>query len=43
LEVKDNTKDLEADADEIGSRVLALEDEVVVGQSACDASNDGGT
>jgi hypothetical protein len=43
LEVKDNTKDLKADADEVGSRVLALEYKVVVGQSACDAPDTGGT
>lgn len=43
LEVQDNTKDLEADADEVGSWVLAFEHKVVVGQSACDASDNSGT
>jgi hypothetical protein len=43
LKVQDNTKDLETDADEVGSWVLALKHKVVVRQSTCDAPDNGGT
>ena len=43
LKVQDNTKDLETDADEVGSWVLALKYKVVVRQSAGDAPDNGGT
>ncbi len=43
LKVQDNTKDLETDADEVGSWVLALEHKVIIRQSACDAPDNGGT